>query len=34
MNVDAYTDESYLELMDRFNSEEIPLAVGVLDMDW
>ena len=31
---DAYTDKSYLELMDRFKAEGIPLAVGVLDMDW
>lgn len=31
---DAYTDVQYLELMDRFKSEGIPLAVGVIDMDW
>lgn len=29
-----YTDKEYLELMDRFQSEGIPLSVGVLDMDW
>ena len=30
----AYTDKSYLALMDRFKKEQIPLAVSVLDMDW
>lgn len=29
-----YTDQTYLELMDRFESEEIPLSVSVIDMDW
>lgn len=30
----AYTDEEYLELMDKFKAEEVPLAISVLDMDW
>lgn len=30
----AYTDKSYLALMDRFKKEGIPIAVSVLDMDW
>ena len=29
-----YSADEYLRLMDRFNAEGIPLAVGVLDMDW
>lgn len=29
-----YTDEEYLQLMDRFRAEEIPLSVAVIDMDW
>ncbi|PHH91362.1 hypothetical protein CDD83_776 [Cordyceps sp. RAO-2017] len=29
-----YTADSYLELMDTFDKHKIPLAVGVLDMDW
>ena len=29
-----YTQESYLELMDRFQEEDIPFTVGVIDMDW
>ncbi len=29
-----YTQKEYLELMDRFAKEQIPLAVSVLDMDW
>lgn len=29
-----YSAESYLELMDRFQGERIPLSVAVLDMDW
>lgn len=29
-----YTEESYMELMDRFEREEIPFAVAVIDMDW
>lgn len=29
-----YTQESYMELLDRFRDEKIPIAVGVLDMDW
>ena len=30
----AYTEQSYLELMDRFERENIPLTVAVVDMDW
>ncbi|MFI5908559.1 TIM-barrel domain-containing protein [Dactylosporangium sp. NPDC051541] len=30
----AYTEESYLALLDRFRDEGIPFSVGVLDMDW
>ncbi len=30
----AYTQESYLALLDRFRREGIPVSVGVLDMDW
>lgn len=29
-----YTEESYLELMDRFEDEGVPLSVAVIDMDW
>lgn len=29
-----YTQESYLELMDRFQQENLPFTVGVIDMDW
>lgn len=29
-----YSEESYLELMNRFEEEEIPLSVSVIDMDW
>ncbi len=30
----AYSDRSYLELMDRFRDADIPLSVGIVDMDW
>lgn len=30
----SYTESSYLELMDRFEKENIPLTVAVIDMDW
>lgn len=30
----AYSDEEYLSLMDRFDKEEVPLSVAVIDMDW
>jgi alpha-glucosidase (family GH31 glycosyl hydrolase) len=30
----AYSDKEYLELMDRFEEENIPFSVAVLDMDW
>jgi len=29
-----YTERSYLELLDRFEEEKIPLSVAVIDMDW
>lgn len=30
----AYSDNEYIELMDRFEKEEIPLTVATIDMDW
>ncbi len=30
----AYTQEEYLSLMDRFKKEGIPLTVATVDMDW
>lgn len=30
----AYTQEEYLELMERFEREDIPLTVATVDMDW
>jgi len=30
----AYTQEEYLNLMDRFREENLPFSVGVVDMDW
>lgn len=30
----AYSDEEYLTLMDRFQKEDVPLSVGIVDMDW
>lgn len=30
----VYTEESYKELMNRFEQEEIPFSVAVIDMDW
>ena len=29
-----YTEKSYLELMEKFEDEEIPFSVAVIDMDW
>lgn len=29
-----YSDEEYLALLDRFDSSQVPLSVGVIDMDW
>lgn len=29
-----YTEQSYLELMDRFREKGIPFSVAVIDMDW
>lgn len=30
----AYTQEEYLNLMDRFSADNIPLTVATVDMDW
>ena len=29
-----YTEESYMELMERFDKEKLPFTVAVIDMDW
>ena len=29
-----YTEESYMELMERFEEENLPFTVAVIDMDW
>ncbi len=29
-----YTADGYLALMDRFRREDIPISVGIVDMDW
>lgn len=29
-----YTQDGYIELMDKFKQEEVPLSIGVIDMDW
>ena len=29
-----YTQQEYIDLMDRFRVEDVPFSVGVLDMDW
>ncbi len=29
-----YTEDSYMELMERFDQEQIPFSVAVIDMDW
>ncbi|MFC8598974.1 TIM-barrel domain-containing protein [Isoptericola sp. NPDC057191] len=29
-----YSAESYLQLMDRFDEEDVPFSVAVIDMDW
>ena len=29
-----YTEESYMELMERFEKENLPFSVAVIDMDW
>lgn len=29
-----YTEESYMELVERFHEEQIPFSVAVIDMDW
>ena len=31
---DPYSDVEYLDLMDRFKKENIPLSVAVMDMYW
>ena len=30
----AYTEEEYLSLMDQFQAHDVPLSVGIVDMDW
>lgn len=30
----AYTQKEYLDLMDRFKAEDIPITVATVDMDW
>lgn len=30
----AYSDSEYINLMDRFEKEKIPLTVATIDMDW
>ncbi len=30
----AYSDKEYLELMDQFEQKDVPLSVGIVDMDW
>jgi len=30
----AYTDEEYLGVMDSFRQHDVPLSVGIVDMDW
>ena len=30
----AYTQQEYLDLMDKFRQQDIPFSVGVVDMDW
>lgn len=29
-----YSEKTYLDLMDKFQSHQVPLAVAVIDMDW
>lgn len=29
-----YTEETYMQLMERFHQEQIPLSVAVIDMNW
>jgi len=30
----AYSDQEYLDLMDKFARKDVPLSVGIVDMDW
>lgn len=30
----AYTQQEYIDLMERFKAEDMPFSVGVVDMDW
>jgi len=30
----AYSDTEYLTLMDKFEAHDVPLSVGIVDMDW
>ena len=29
-----YSDQEYMDLMDRFQRKDVPLSVGIVDMDW
>lgn len=29
-----YTEETYIDLLEHFEKENVPLAIGVIDMDW
>lgn len=29
-----YTEEEYISLMDRFQQEDVPISVSIVDMDW
>ncbi len=29
-----YTQQEYLDLMDQFESEQVPISVSIIDMDW
>ncbi len=29
-----YTEESYIDLLEHFEKENVPLSIGVIDMDW
>ncbi|SEM30937.1 protein of unknown function [Butyrivibrio sp. ob235] len=31
---EKYTEQSYLDLMDKFDEENVPITVAVIDMDW
>lgn len=31
---EKYTEDSYIEMLDSFDAEKVPISVGVIDMDW